>query len=494
MEAGEPAEPAEIVDPAEAASPVDTAHRLDNEDPVEPAGTVEPVEAAEDVEAVESAEGVAAAEAVETPEPVQDVDSVEHVEAQAPVEAMEPMQPATAEDAAAAPERRMQTVSQVEELPSEACIAPDIVQSASSANARRGPVDENSIRSLFDRYAEGDMMPSEQLPQLLQHLDVDVDGDDLRGLLKACAMDENFMSFDELMALCVLLSVRSPTMPTSSSKKFLTQRRPYMESGHLGRESAIVSYMRKLEDHRLKCEREGKYTEAQAAAVRAHELRTAEAERRRRDMLLRHQSELQEVQRAFQQEGLQFNSVWDLRMKHYEEAFEKQAENLKQQHDMQLGTSRMELERRRPMRPKYSSELLNKRKIEGFLARLGEYERAHLVKEAADRMAACEMHSTTAAFEAEVRLKEAKVLHRQRQETEALVQKRGRGRAELEIQRMEQMERRVQRYRNVMAELQNLQRLEVVHLDYFLDSQAVAGKRDPPKESFFRKAATIPIF
>ena len=113
-------------------------------------------------------------------------------------------------------------------------------------------------------------------------------------------------------------------MPISPDKKFLTQRRPYMESGHLGHEEAIMSYMRKLEEHRLKCEREGKYPEAQAAAQRVHELRTTEAERRRRDMLNRHHAELQEVQYAFEQESAQFNNVWDLRMKHYDASFQQQ--------------------------------------------------------------------------------------------------------------------------------------------------------------------------
>lgn len=121
----------------------------------------------------------------------------------------------------------------------------------------------------------------------------------------------------------MLLSVQSPSAPVSASKKFLTQRRAYMESGCLGREAAIVSYIGKLEEHRKKCEREGRYPEAQAAAARLHELRSAEAERRRLDMLQRHQAELREVEHAFDDEREKLNHMWELRFKHFEEAFEK---------------------------------------------------------------------------------------------------------------------------------------------------------------------------
>ena len=44
---------------------------------------------------------------------------------------------------------------------------------------------------------------------------------------------------------------------------------------------------------------------------------------------------------------------------------------------------------------------------------------------------------------------------------------------------LQELEQRQQRLRNLKAELQNLQRLEVVHLENFLDGQARAGKQMP---------------
>lgn len=52
---------------------------------------------------------------------------------------------------------------------------------------------------------------------------------------------------------------------------------------------------------------------------------------------------------------------------------------------------------------------------------------------------------------------------------------------------MQELEQRQQRLRNLKAELQNLQRLEVVHLENFLDGQARAGKQMPLEERGFKR-------
>lgn len=58
-------------------------------------------------------------------------------------------------------------------------------------------------------------------------------------------------------------------------------------------------------------------------------------------------------------------------------------------------------------------------------------------------------------------LQEGKLRAKQQQELDALIQKGARGRDELEIASVQDMERRVQRYRNLVAELSNLHKLEV---------------------------------
>lgn len=128
-----------------------------------------------------------------------------------------------------------------------------------------------------------------------------------------------------------------------------------------------------------------------------------------------------------------------------------QVNALQEHHQSERQAFTAEHERRRPVRPKYSSDLLNKRKIEEYLAKQGEYTKAHVLKEAADCMESTEMVSTMAAFDAEQRLKQNKLLNKQQQELEALTQRGARGRAELEIHRLEETERRRQRYKNVVS-------------------------------------------
>lgn len=128
-----------------------------------------------------------------------------------------------------------------------------------------------------------------------------------------------------------------------------------------------------------------------------------------------------------------------------------QAKKLKEQHAKECKDFSSDQERKRPVRPKYSSDLLNRRRIEEYLVRQGEYSRAHVVKEAADCMENSEMQSTIAAFDVESRLKEHKMLNKQQQEMEALAQRGARGGAELKIQRLAETERRGQRFKNVLA-------------------------------------------
>ena len=53
---------------------------------------------------------------------------------------------------------------------------------------------------------------------------------------------------------------------------------------------------------------------------------------------------------------------------------------------------------------------------------------------------------------------------------------------------LQELEQRQQRLRNSKAELLNLQRLEVVHLENFLDGQARAGKQLPLEEQGFKRS------
>ena len=102
------------------------------------------------------------------------------------------------------------------------------------------------------------------------------------------------LTYEQASALCSA-TLADPPSPTASSslscspsasglakapfKKILSKNRDYLGTGHLVYDEAVLSYMRKLEEHRRKCEVDKRYAEAQAAAVRLADLKTAQVRR-----------------------------------------------------------------------------------------------------------------------------------------------------------------------------------------------------------------------
>lgn len=80
---------------------------------------------------------------------------------------------------------------------------------------------------------------------------------------------------------------------------------------------------------------------------------------------------------------------------------------------------------------------------------------------------------------------------KQKQEIDAFNRRCEKGISELELKRNSESERRMNRFRNVVVELESLHRLEVVSLENFLDGQVLAGKAVPLKDAFRRKRDQI---
>ena len=92
-------------------------------------------------------------------------------------------------------------------------------------------------------------------------------------------------------------------------------------------------------------------------------------------------------------------------------------------------------------------------------------------------MEAAELQATQMKYDNDMLLKEQQLRSKMQQEVDALLQRAHRGREEMKITWQQDLERRTQRFRNVIQELENIQRLETVQLNYFLEQQTVAGKR-----------------
>lgn len=102
---------------------------------------------------------------------------------------------------------------------------------------------------------------------------------------------EEGLTFEQTSALISAVEAEPPSPEASSSapltaspsglmkapfKKILSKNRDYLGTGHLVTDEAVLMYIRKLEEHRKRCESENRYLEAKAAASRLADLKTAQ--------------------------------------------------------------------------------------------------------------------------------------------------------------------------------------------------------------------------
>uniref|UniRef100_A0A7S4F8F8 Uncharacterized protein n=1 Tax=Chrysotila carterae TaxID=13221 RepID=A0A7S4F8F8_CHRCT len=227
-------------------------------------------------------------------------------------------------------------------------------------------------------------------------------------------------------------------------------------------ESAVHDFLLILEEHKKNCERQGKYVEADIAKKRLAELRQHEENRKMEGLRSRQIAQRLGVEEAHMLEFQQFNAMWDAKMGEYEQRATELLEAMRARHTLDA----RELRRRSSendgatRRPKFSKELLDLRKIEVSLARQGDYAEAHKVKLKADALEEAERERMAAEREQQVSLAEAKCHHKQENELNALRQRIQAGAEEQRKARQNDLERLMQRYNNVKAELESQQNAE----------------------------------
>ena len=79
-------------------------------------------------------------------------------------------------------------------------------------------------------------------------------------------------------------------------------------------ESNIDEFIEILDQHRKKCEKEGKYVEAEMAKNRINEIKSQEVQKFRDNLRSKQLSERLEVEEAHLVEFNQFNQLWDKKM------------------------------------------------------------------------------------------------------------------------------------------------------------------------------------
>lgn len=252
-------------------------------------------------------------------------------------------------------------------------------------------------------------------------------------------------------------------------------------------DSAVQDFLEILEEHRKNCERQGKYVEAEIAKNRLDELKLHEENRRREAMRSRQIAERLGVEEAHMLEFQQFNEIWDRKMHEYETHAEELVETMKDRHAAELRDFQRKLMGKQ-IRPKFSKDLLNLRKIQDTLAKQKDYAEAHKMKLKADALEAWELEKWHSQRQQDLLAKEAKFKVAKQTELQALQKRIQTGREEQKKQRHLDLERLLQRYQNVKAELEAQQNLERIRMEKLVQSGALTAKK--PKKKNTKRSGT----
>jgi len=237
-----------------------------------------------------------------------------------------------------------------------------------------------------------------------------------------------------------------------------------------------------LEQHRLDCENEGKYGDAENARLRIQSLCSAEQDHRREQLRTQQFSERMAMEEAHMKELEDFNYTWDVQKKQEFDAHAQQlpamlGERNHAEHFAFVEKLRAETE---PRTPRWSAGLLRLRKVHQTLGKQKNYPEAGAVKEEADALEAKEHLVWQRTRDKKIAVFEEQFLHKQRMEMCGLNKRIESGRTEQAQARKTELNRILQRYINVKMQLESQQKTIMVRLDkYPVSAKDLLAKVNP---------------
>merc|ERR1719160_461876 len=221
---------------------------------------------------------------------------------------------------------------------------------------------------------------------------------------------------------------------------------------------AVQDFMYVLDRHRSECEALGKYDEAELARSRLEQLQEHEENRRRAELRSDQLAERLGVEEAHMKELQEFNDQWDTKMGDFEAHAEKLQAMLAERHQQELEAYTEKLHRETaPRTPRWSRELLNKRKIQESLAKQKKYKEASGVKLEADAIESKEHERWLRSREGKITALEEQFVSKQNLEMQGLLKRIQSGREEQKQARKTELERLLQRYHNVKTSIESQQ-------------------------------------
>lgn len=205
------------------------------------------------------------------------------------------------------------------DAPEDEAYEEDYTDDAHQDDKSKSDVGELWSKWKEDEKLENGKLNANRVDEFLSELGISTED---RSTIEHFVGGRKFLSVDDTEALVhMLIDTPSPTSDTrgNSSRQSAMKQilNAVLESGTLAYDDTVVKYMAKLDEHRKKCEAEGRYTEAKAAAGRLADLRTAQVARMRQEILSVQTRELSEVQRVYEEETKTFNEEWEGRIEEF---------------------------------------------------------------------------------------------------------------------------------------------------------------------------------
>jgi len=243
----------------------------------------------------------------------------------------------------------------------------------------------------------------------------------------------------------------------------------------------VLESLDALEKHRVECQKNGKYEEAEMAKMQRKQLKEQEEMRVCEDLQNKHLASLLGVEQAHTQELEVFNEAWDVKVAEYDAHADALQQTLleRQQadHARYMGKLSKDVE---PKRPSWSRELLNLRKIQDTLGKQKKYTDALAVKSKVDALEEQERAAWMMKREAKIAGLEEQFLCKQELEAKGLWKRIQTGREEQRQARADELERLVQRYHNVKTELQTHQKIMLARVE---KNPLINGAMQPVKRA-----------
>ena len=215
----------------------------------------------------------------------------------------------------------------------------------------------------------------------------------------------------------------------------------------------IEGYITALESYKKIADEEKDYALAQKVYEKLVGLKNFNEARKRNLIESEFQMQRKLIEDDCAQEVQKFNIAWDQAMSEYDAKTHELVEGMKVRHQQEFLDFQKDLRIRMPLRPKFSSDILNMRRVQNSLAKQNNFAEAHRIQKAADDLEANELVKLTSAWELKLQRQEDLFQAKQESELLALVKRVQTGQEEQNKVRKTEYDRLLQRYVNLKIEL-----------------------------------------